>query len=62
MLLEPNKDYTKGNGITYTYCWDCPKCMGSNQVSEMAQLAKVKCGWCGHVVDAGRCRVTKAQL
>ena len=59
MLLEPNKDYTKGKAITYTYSWDCPKCMGSNQVSEMVQLAKVKCGWCGHMVDTGRCTVKK---
>ena len=62
MLSEPIRDYLKGKGITYTYDWDCPKCKGSNQVSEIVQLAKVKCGWCGHMVDTGQCAVTKTQL
>jgi len=41
----------------HTYEWACPHCQGNNMIASDDRRTDVKCGWCGHVVDARQCRV-----
>jgi hypothetical protein len=43
----------------HTYEWDCPLCHGNNVIASEAPRSDVKCGWCGHQIDAQQCRVVE---